>query len=328
MRRAYRRAGGHLDEGGGDRQARAGGAHGSCERGYSTSDHDAWLVRPETWRYRCPICGRNALDIKHAPHRDGGWTVLVYCHHCHAATRDIAEAADVPMHRLLRWPPPDELGPPEDGGRAAGSGPEVSEGTIGGCASALWTQQYEHVLTYLRSERGLTDETIRRYELGYDRDEDAILIPVRDATGNPVALKRRFLAPDAKPKTANSVGPLRLYPALPAKGWLLFVPGELDALSGRQLRLPTVTSTGGWLSKDQFPLLSRRQIVLLPDVGEELAAEYQADALRKEGCEVLIVHWPRGCPDKFDLNDWVAKRGGTRDALLGLIWQAAKGARP
>jgi DNA primase len=176
----------------------------------------------------------------------------------------------------------------------------------------------------LRDERGLTDETIRRYELGYDRDEDAIVIPVRDNAGCAVAIKRRFLAPDAKPKTANSVGPLRLYPALPAKGWLLFVPGELDALSGRQLGMPAITSTGGWLSKEQVPLLSRRQIVLLPDVGEERAAELQAEALRKEGCEVLIVHWPAGCPDKFDLNDWVAKRGGTRDALLGLIWQAAR----
>jgi hypothetical protein len=266
------------------------------------------------------VCGHNTLEGTHKEHRDGGGMTVVWgCWNCHERTAEIARACGIGMVRLLRWPPPEELGPQVDRGRgrAVWSGPAISDALIVGCASALRTTP--HALAYLRETRGLTDATIRRYELGYIGKDDAILIPVRDEDGKPVAIKRRFLDPAANPKTANSPGAVHLYPDLPKRGRLLFVAGEIDVLTARQMDIPAITSTGGWLARDQVALLANRQIVLLPDVGEELAAEHQAAWLSEVGCDVLIVHWPPGMPDKTDLNDWVVKYGGTRKELFELI---------
>jgi hypothetical protein len=278
------------------------------------------LVPRETRRYACPVCGRKALDVTHQRRRDAsGTTVLVYCHHCHAPRADIAVALGARENLLYRWPP-SVFGDAVSRATAAGQGPAVSEGTVAGCVSALWTRQHAHALTYLRETRGLSDTTIREYQLGYDARENAIVLPVRDESGEVVAIKRRFLAPNADPKKANSPGPLRLYPNLPKRGWLLFVAGEIDALTGRQLGIHrAVSSTGGWLARHQVEAFAGRSVVLLPDVGEELAAEHQAAWLREVGCIVRIVHWPPGLPDGTDLNDWVVDYGGTRHALLALI---------
>jgi hypothetical protein len=297
---------------------------GSSARNANGEDCAA-LVRHQTLRFACPVCGRRALDVTRKRHRDGaGHAVLLYCHHCHAPKALIAATLGLREHRLYRWPPPGELGQPVSRGRAVRRGPVVSEGTVAGCVSALWTEKYAHALVYLRETRGLTDDTIRKHELGYDIAENAIVFPIREQSI--VAIKRRFLDPAANPKTANSPGPVRLYPDVPASGGLLFVPGEIDALTARQLGLPGLTSTGGWLAKHQVPLLAGRRVFLLPDVGEELAAEHQSAWLRDVDCEVHVVHWPPGLPERTDLNDWFTTRGGTRAELLALVRQARSAA--
>src|SRR5919205_934102 len=108
--------------------------------------------------------------------------------------------------------------------------PPPSEATVDGWCSALLARP--DALTYLLETRGLTLETIKRYELGYDSERNAITFPARDADGA-----------------------------------LLLVAGEIDALTGRQNDLPTVTTTCGTALPDHLAQrLAGRKVFVMYDV--------------------------------------------------------------
>ena len=52
----------------------------------------------------------------------------------------------------------------------------------------LDTYRYTHPYMY---QRGLTDEVIEIFDIGYDRDSDCITFPVRDVSGNTLFIARR-----------------------------------------------------------------------------------------------------------------------------------------
>ncbi len=56
---------------------------------------------------------------------------------------------------------------------------------------------------YLK-ERGLTDKTIKEFQLGYSDKEHSITIPLQDNRGNVIAFARRMLDENADPKYKNS----------------------------------------------------------------------------------------------------------------------------
>lgn len=102
----------------------------------------------------------------------------------------------------------------------------------------------------LNEQRGLNDETLREYGIGWDGDR--YTIPIYDADGALVNV-RRYL-PNAKPAHFKTVGlkghnGRRLYPLAALKGDLiLLTEGELDALICRQFAFNALTGTGGALN--------------------------------------------------------------------------------
>jgi hypothetical protein len=311
------------------RPLHAGGARiRGSERPNDSARSETRKVAAETRRFRCPVCGTNALDFTHAAHRDGsGLTVKVHCHGCGSPKPVIAAALSVRENKLYRWPPPPELGPHAQRGYAAGREAvrDVSQAQVDGWASALWANP--RALSYLRNRRGLTYETILEYELGC-KDGTWITMPVWNEKGRLVNVKLRSLNPAAgqKDKTRNGAGDANLYPDLPASHGVLVVFGEIDALIGRQMDLPTVTPTCGagcppWI-QSRF---KGKRVFVMADVGEDMAASAFATKLRGVGDEVFVVDLGRIFDKrKGDLNDFY-RHGGTREQILALIRREWRG---
>lgn len=208
-------------------------------------------------------------------------------------------------------------GPPIGGGRRE---EPPSRAAVAGWQSRLRSDRA--AMRYLREERGLTGTTIARHRLGYDGE--AIVLPVLRRRG-PVNLRRRFLAPDAKPKMRGLAGHrARLYPfAPPDDAWLL-CEGEFDALLARQHGLPAVTSTAGthWASAWDRYLPGRRVAVVYDaGAGSLRAAAQRAAKLREAGAEDAwaVALGSAGLHDGEDLTDWFVHHNKTAADLKALI---------
>jgi len=270
----------------------------------------------------CPVCGKDGkLDVRRKPAGRGWW---VQCWVCDDGPGYLAElAATVGCHPYqLIDDPLTHLGHllnrPT---RTSSPRKSVTQAHIDGWASRLRTTEY--ALAWLHA-RGLSDETIREYELGHDKDTDAIVFPLHEA-GELVGVKRRYLDPAADPKTKNSPGPAKLYPDVPKRGKLLLVAGELDALIGRQMGLPTVTTTcGARVPKHLASAFNWRQAFVMFDVGETRAAVNAATRVLAYGAQsARVIELEKlGLPHGADLNDFYLA-GGTADDIKALIRRTA-----
>jgi hypothetical protein len=186
---------------------------------------------------------------------------------------------------------------------------------------------YRWVVAKLQRRYGLTPETLRDFEIGLEvdrKDPPWISIPIRDANGTLVNVRRRYFGP--KPelhatgrKYRNLTGrrDARLYPAhrLPAEGSRLVVCcGEFDALAARQAGIAAVSSTGG---ANTWPggwddLATRFDVTVTFDRGEEALAEHIADRLGAR-----VMHLPADLPRGTDLAQLYVERGpaGLRAAV-------------
>jgi hypothetical protein len=185
------------------------------------------------------------------------------------------------------------------------------------------------ILAHFRERYGLNLDTIKEHRLGYDSYRDAKVYPVFEdpEKRRPVAIKIRFLDPDADPDRLNSGGTIRWwYPDLPDGRTLLYLPGEMDVLLARQWAIPAFTTTSGWPPKDlsRLPTLRGRRVLFLPDAGsagEARAAQRAAEGATQAGADAVVLEWPAGLPKGTDLNDWHVKHGGNKTRLLALIKQ-------
>jgi len=169
-------------------------------------------------------------------------------------------------------------------------------------------------MSYLTG-RGIGSATIADYHLGYDPHTKRITIPILDQFGSCVNIRMPAFDRSRKSKyktlNAKGHGEVRLYPEWLAvnEDKLLLVEGEWDCLIGRQLRLPTVTWTGGangwnhdydWLFKD-------KNVMVMYD-NDESGRKGQANAIEKLNRVVANCssYTPiDGMPK--DLNDWWLK---------------------
>lgn len=181
----------------------------------------------------------------------------------------------------------------------------------------------DRALNYLERTRGLTLRTIKRYQLGYDGERKAITLPVFDAGGEIVNLRRRFLDPGDGPKIVGLRGHLAaLYPDVPVRGPILLCEGEFDALIARQHGLPAVTSTAGTTWKPPWDVrVKGRRVAVAYDAGSFDLAEKQATDLRAAGAEEAwaVDLASAGLRDGEDLTNWFVTYGRSSAELLTLI---------
>jgi hypothetical protein len=248
--------------------------------------------------------------------RDGyGATTLIWCWKCGARLDDVEAATGISKQDLLGWPPPAELGSPVGRARSSPGGPPdplPSLGYFGGCHSGLLS--HEPALNYLFG-RGISSETILRYEVGWDRDRNLLVFPMY-YKGELVAYKTRAPRDGAQMRNPRGAGrPWPLYPGLPyRRWWVLVVGGELDALAGLSAGLPAVSVTlgvGHWRPDWTEDLRPFRLVTVCLDNNEVETAERRAQELRRSGIRArqLDLRTLGLAEPKGDLSDYLNSGG-------------------
>jgi len=166
--------------------------------------------------------------------------------------------------------------------------------------------------------KGLTNETIQRFMLGWDGDR--ITIPIPGEFGQIVNV-RRYKMGVKRGKFVNfaeGYGEARLYPIrnLLESSTVWLFEGEWDCLLANQLGLPAVTTTGGagtW--KNWWNELFRdKTVYVVYDVDQagRGGAEAVCKNLASVAKEVRNVLLPI---DNGDFSDWILRGGGSVDEL-------------
>jgi hypothetical protein len=281
--------------------------------------------RARKLKFECPVCGGN-LDVDYKNKRDGSWGWVYDCFSCRARlTRDEYNAAlrdhDVYPSKILSGDFSElrSLGPERDRGGEPAALPTVHH--IGGWHSRLLAE--DEALDYLTCVRGLTVETIKGCKLGWDRDAETITLPVYDAAGQIVNLRRRKLGKGEPFKGLYGRG-VQLYPldVLTGEGLLCVAEGEFDCLLLNQSGLRSVTSTGGaptW-KPEWTPLLHSHEVAVIYDVDAELRSAELAEQFLTAGIDAWQVRLSSGgFRGKRDITDALVGSGKSAEWLRDLI---------
>lgn len=170
------------------------------------------------------------------------------------------------------------------------------------------------------SKRGITEETIKAFGIGYDSEENSIVIPINDGYGKPVGFSRRFLDPGTGPKYKNSrndevfnKGHLlyNLDKARKHSGQaLLILEGYFDVLSAWQSGFRnSVAICKDTLTEDQAALITKlckgKTVILVPDNDDtgQRSVMSNRDMLRASdpGLHIEVAPPPKGCKDLNDV---------------------------
>lgn len=184
------------------------------------------------------------------------------------------------------------------------------------------------LLRWFRDKRGFGDDTLVKYELGWDGER--VTIPIRDAAGKLLNV-RRYMR-DAKGTQGkmlwfNSGAESRLYPdqADPLPDEIVLVEGEWDAILMRQQgwdNAMTVTSGAGIWPAEFTPRFAGKTVTILYD---------NDDAGRKGAVRVANILTPTATvrialipnlPEKGDPTDFFVEQGRTVAELTGILLDA------
>jgi hypothetical protein len=199
--------------------------------------------------------------------------------------------------------------------------------------SETWSKTVDALLDlpqyvdYLKG-RGIIEETIRTYQLGYTGD--GIRYPV--LIYNQLCDIRTYM-PDETPKMRSQKGASPLL--FPFDVWrlddrpTLLVAGENDCLLGRQMGFNALTVTGG---EGAFPKIllgtfKGKTVYICYDLDEAgiRAARKVSFLLHEAGAEVHVVNLGlSGTKEDKDLTDFVVKHGFGADELTEKINQAVR----
>lgn len=192
----------------------------------------------------------------------------------------------------------------------------------------------EKWLDYIKTRRGLTDQTIARFLIGCD--EFRITIPV--FVDGELVNVRRYLpnAPKQSPKMVTHpqgdgtpvLFPIDMIQGLPAGSQLIICEGEWDCLLLNQKGFAALTNTGNckvW-SQEWHDKLASYELIFIYDVNDEgppadlgqLSARVRACEILNQGGRCKVVELPikdRG----GDITDYFIKHGYTADNLRELI---------
>ena len=187
-------------------------------------------------------------------------------------------------------------------------------------SAALWKN--EEVLAYLRN-RGLNDESIRSFRLGWTGDR--VSIPIWNAEKRIVNAKLYKVGGDSSNKMlwAERGTPSPLFIHETTDIAILMLEGEWDAILARQYGFNANTGTAGantWKVEWSDEIRGRVVYILYDrDKPGREGALKAAASLHKVGCEVYIAAWPDGPDDGFDCTDWFARESHTPEELRALL---------
>lgn len=221
-----------------------------------------------------------------------------------------------------QWVPPGAIG---TNGHAHTNGhtrsyapsPLPSEGKVAGWHEAL-LDNIDGVLLAFKERRGIYEDTMKKYQLGWDMNLKAYTIPIRNKAGEIANLRRYQPEPTGdRRKMWGTTGhnSARLYPLDQLENDTLIVcEGEFDALVTIQHGYPAITRTASastWQGKAWNRFFRGKKVYLCHDcdaAGEAANLKVGA-ALAGVAAEVRIIHLPYGIVEKHgkDLTDFWAE---------------------
>lgn len=180
-------------------------------------------------------------------------------------------------------------------------------------------------LKWLYDLRGLNDETIKRFRLGWDGER--VTIPIFNSSRQCVNIRRHSPNKGAKNKVVSykpGFGSIRIHPisALEATK-IIICEGELDAIIACQLGFNACTVTGGagsWKT-DLTPLFAGKEVVLLYDIDPagRNGAHIIATKLVPVARSIKDVLLPITKPANADVTDYIVTYGNGAGELEALI---------
>ena len=197
----------------------------------------------------------------------------------------------------------------------------------------LWAK--EDRLKWLKEERGLLEETIKKYKIGWEPKHERYTIPIPDEHGNIVNV--RLYNSKAKKKVLNYTdkkhkygSPPRLYgidELVKYEGkQVILVEGETDRLLAMQHGFMTVTGTHGCgtFRPDWLPYFKNKDVVTIYDCDEEgqkviikiISKAFENSEVNSFKSVLLPL---KGSKDDKDVTDYLHKRKFTAEDLQGLI---------
>jgi hypothetical protein len=289
---------------------------------YSAESRKGQLGERHT--FACPSCGSRKANFAWKFDRDGieRWFIGTFSSRCPGGAeclRGIADAVGTGAGDLLDNPRP-FLEPYAVANRHGQTVSDRSRAALPSIGSVHgWHERLlivEDPLTYVFG-RGLSVATLVRYGLGFDGTH--LTLPVYGKSGEIVNLRRRLPQDGARPRGLRGRGS-QLYPDVPRRGSILLVAGEFDALIGRQLGLPTVTTTcGATLPLHLGQAFAGRRVAVMYDVGEEIKAAKTVALLTSLKAKAWSVRLAElGLGEGGDLNAYYLD-GGTKSLLVDLV---------
>lgn len=261
----------------------------------------------EHWRTLCPSCKHP--NKKFYIHKDTG---VYHCFHCETVNpRDfnICQEQYVSMSNTASY------------------SEKLTAEYVQRCEKYRDGSNYRTtVYGYLMGDRHLTVETIQEWRLGYDPDENAIVIPGFKSCGNLTTISLRYLSGELRYKTHGSKGCFYKYPQrLPNSSVALVYEGEMDAITSSQLfpGYDAYSTQGKSICKDSLKKMlevyERVYICFDDDTSKEV---------EKLG-NFLDIHrcWDVTFPVGMDLND-IAKYPEASQILAKCLFEARPMLKP
>lgn len=227
----------------------------------------------------------------------------------------------------------EDWAPPPGGSQQTRTGDEdlPSEKVVASWSRRLLRDESLHGM--LVGRRGITRDTMKNYEIGWDDDQGVFTIPVRDAEGQLVNVRFYDLNPQ---RTGRKIWQVRghseprLYPIDIMAGdpqQIIICEGEWDALITIQSGFPAITRTasaGTWMGS--WNTLFKDRVVYLchdcDDTGSKANTKV-GRALARIAAEVRVVVLPFPHTEKHgkDLSDFWTE-GGTPEQFQRLLADA------
>lgn len=192
--------------------------------------------------------------------------------------------------------------------------------------------------TMLKERRGLTDETLIKYQLGWDGDR--VTIPIYDEFNTLVNFRRyKWNSTDDQWKVLNYVdeynnqyGEVRIFGVDrvldTSIDYVIWSEGEMDRLITEQHGFPCACATSGAGSwKPEWTKLFRnKKRVYIAQDNDEAGRNATAKLCEKlyRIVDVYIINWPENFPVKGDLTDFFTKCQQTADDFQLLLDNATK----
>lgn len=311
-------------------------------------DNEAFLLseltniqrRGDEIKATCPFAA-----VKHQDGRDDNPSFTAnlskgtyYCNSCHSRGNVYTLYKELyhlqPEEAWLKLG--DELGIPRpDGSKPAR--PDIDPGLV------TYYHQKLMALTgplrdMLRNRRGLTNETLELFQLGWDGER--VTIPIYDEYNNLVNIRRykwnsnedQYKVLNYTDDVGNKYGEVRIFGIDrvidSSVDYIVWSEGELDRIITEQQGFPCACATSGagtWKPEWTKLFRNKKRVYLAQDNDEagRNATRKLCEKLYRV-VEVYIINWPENFPAKGDLTDFFTKCGQTAEDFQKLLDKASR----